>query len=165
MVLPYNSTGFFDKTSYFCTVNLSSLNPNSYDTLRIKAIFRRQTAKASSDPALLMWALGNKDDIVTGVSLADKPMTFALMKNQPNPFTNRTEIQYQLPKRVNAELKVYDLMGRSVAILVKGVQKAGYYSIQWEGTNKNGEHLPSGVYFLRLETGEYLVSQKMLLLR
>ena len=164
-LLSGNSIGLFDQTSKFCTVDLSTLNINIYDSLRMKLIFRSSSIKASGSPALKMLAIGNSDSIVSGISSNEKSVPFALTGNHPNPFTNQTEIQYQLPKRVNVELKVFDLMGRSVAILVRGVQKAGYYSIQWEGTNKNGEHLPSGVYFLRLKTGEYLASQKMLLLR
>jgi len=160
-----NSTGFFDKTSDFCTVDLSLLRPNIYDTLRIKAIFRRPPTKASSDPALKMWAFGNTDDIVTGISTIEKPMMFALNRNQPNPFTRSTTIQYQLARKANVELKVFDVTGRSVITLAKGVQKAGFYSIPWRGSDKNGKSLPSGVYFLRMKAGNFKATQKMLLLR
>ncbi|MCK4225408.1 choice-of-anchor J domain-containing protein, partial [candidate division WOR-3 bacterium] len=51
-----NSTGFFDLDTNFCTVDLSNLTPNTYDTLRIKALFGKGTTKASSNPALYMWA-------------------------------------------------------------------------------------------------------------
>jgi hypothetical protein len=160
-----NSTGFFNQTSDFCTVDLSLLRPNIYDTLRIKAIFRRPPTKVSSDPALKMWAFGNTDDIVTGVSTIEKPMIFALNRNQPNPFTRSTTIQYQLARKANVELKVFDITGRSVVTLVKGVQKAGFYSIPWRGSDKNGKSLPSGVYFLRMKASEFKATQKIVLIR
>jgi len=63
--LPGNSTGFFDNSSDFYTVDLSSLNPATYDTLCIKALLLRGSGKASSDPALKMWALGNTEGNIT----------------------------------------------------------------------------------------------------
>lgn len=163
--LPGNSTGFFDNSSDFCTVDLSILNPGTYDTLRIKAIFRRGPGKASGNPALKMWGLGNTSSNVTGVSPTDKSMIFALYRNLPNPFTDRTEIQYQLPRRANVELRVFDLIGREVITLVKGVKNPGYYSIQWRGRDKNSNSLPSGVYFLRMKAGGFENTQKMLIAR
>ena len=164
-VLSGNSIGFFNETSSFCTVDLSMLDPYVYDTLRMKLFFRSSSAKASSSPALKMLAIGNSDSIVSGVSSYEKPMAFILMKNQPNPFTNRTEIRYQLLKKANIDLKIYDLTGRLLVTLVKEIQKPGYYSIQWKGKDKNGKSLPSGVYFLRMEAGDFHATQKMLLLR
>ncbi|MCW4043860.1 MAG: T9SS type A sorting domain-containing protein [Candidatus Bathyarchaeota archaeon] len=167
-LIPNNSTGIFNKDTNFCKVDLTSLgNPEvtGYDTIRVKAIFRRIITKSSSDPALLMLALGNTSGSVTGISTTDEPIIFALHKNQPNPFVNSTNIQYQIPKRVKVNLQVYDIVGRSVVTLVNGVQKAGYYSINWRGTNRNDVPLPSGVYFLRMEAGEFMATQKMLLLQ
>ncbi|MBA7676998.1 hypothetical protein ES703_85246 [subsurface metagenome] len=146
----------------FCSVDLSSMDGTTYDTLRIKALF--QSSKSPGDPALLMWALGKLGGI-TGVSETEEPLVFALNKIEPNPFVNSTNIQYQIPKRVKVNLQVYDIVGRSVVTLVNSVQKAGYYSINWRGTNRNDVPLPSGVYFLRMEAGEFMATQKMLLLQ
>jgi hypothetical protein len=122
------------------------------------------TIKSLDDPTLLMWALGKYGGI-TGVSETEEPLVFSLNKIEPNPFTNKTEIRYQIPKRGKVNLQVYDIVGRSIVTLVNGVQKAGYYSINWRGTNRNDVPLPSGVYFLRMEAREFKATQKMLLLQ
>jgi len=164
-LLSGNSIGFFNETSSFCTVDISMLDPYVYDTLRMKLIFRSSSIKASVSPALKMLAIGNTDSIVSGISSNEKSVPFTLTGNHPNPFTNQTEIQYQLQKRVNIDLEVYDLTGRLIISLIKEVQKPGYYSIQWNGTDKNGNSLPSGVYFINMEAGDYKATKKMLLLR
>ncbi|MBA7607392.1 hypothetical protein ES703_14551 [subsurface metagenome] len=164
----FNSIGFFDMTSNFCTVDLTNIGDpvgTEYDTLRIKVLFKSYSAKSANDPVLLMLALGNTSGSVTGISTIDKPMVFTLYRNRPNPFTNGTEIRYQIPKRVKVELQVFDVMGRSVVTLVNKEQKPGYYSIQWRGMNKNKKLLPSGIYFLRMEAGDFKATQKMVRLR
>ncbi len=100
-----------------------------------------------------------------GVSPINKPLVFALYRNKPNPFTGKTEIRYQIPKRATVNLQVFDIIGRSVVTLLDGVQKPGYYSIQYRGTDKNNSPLPSGVYFLLMKADEFKASQKMVLLQ
>ncbi|MCK4321216.1 T9SS type A sorting domain-containing protein [candidate division WOR-3 bacterium] len=163
--LPGNSNGFFDQATDFCTVDLSTLNTSTYDSLRIKAIFRRLNEKASSDPTLLMWGLGNTQDSITGISEDENPYKCALIKIEPNPFTNITEIRYQLPKRTNVSIQIFDIIGREVITLIKGIKEPGYYSLYWRGIDKNGNKLPSGVYFLRMKADDYKNTQKMLLVR
>ncbi len=97
---------------------------------------------------------------VTSVSNSESPSRFALSQNYPNPFNPSTMISYQLPMNSYVTLKVYDVLGREVATLVNGKQSAGYYK-----TAFNAERLPSGVYFYRLQAGDYSKTMKLLLLK
>lgn len=90
---------------------------------------------------------------------------FQLLQNYPNPFNPNTRIRFSIPSDVKREmskvtLKVYDITGKEIAILVNDYQKAGSYEI-----NFNASNLPSGVYFYRLQTGEYDQTKSMLLIK
>lgn len=93
------------------------------------------------------------------------PKVFALSQNYPNPFNPTTHIKYQLPKDVSVALKIYNVMGQHVVSLVDDVHKAGYYEVKWAGRDTNGRELASGVYFYRLEAGDFVKTNKMILLR
>jgi hypothetical protein len=90
----------------------------------------------------------------------DAPVAFALRQNYPNPFNPSTTIAYDLPREVHVRLRVFDLLGREVATLVNETRKAGHQAIPW---NPGGA--ASGVYYYRLEAGDFVASGKMLLLR
>jgi hypothetical protein len=106
---------------------------------------------------------------VTSVGRNDRiPGVFALEQNYPNPFNPKTVISYQLPVTSKASLKVYDLLGREVAILVDEFKQAGSYSVRW-----NAQGMPSGVYFYRLvanaipsgQAGSAIEVRKLVLLK
>lgn len=88
------------------------------------------------------------------------PKQFNISQNFPNPFNPTTTIKYELPKDVKVVIKVYDILGREVVVLVNEFKKAGYYQTEFNGSN-----FASGVYFYRIEAGEYLKSKKMVLLK
>ncbi len=87
------------------------------------------------------------------------PKTICLYQNYPNPFNPSTEIEYALPVDCWVRLAVYNLLGQKVATLLDQPQRAGYHRICWEA------NITSGVYFYRLEAGEYAATRKMILLR
>jgi hypothetical protein len=88
------------------------------------------------------------------------PQQFQLMQNYPNPFNPSTIISYIIPKDVNVTLKVYDILGNVVKILVDGYKSQGKYTI-----NFNASNLASGIYFYRLQAGDYTATKKLLLLK
>ena len=101
----------------------------------------------------------------TGVSeqLVAKP---ALHPCHPNPFNPVTNIAFTVPAGTeSATLRVYDVSGRLVATLVDEAMPAGAHSVVWDGTNRGGEQLASGVYFARLEVGNDMAVRKMTLLK
>ncbi|MFN3345366.1 MAG: T9SS type A sorting domain-containing protein, partial [Chloroherpetonaceae bacterium] len=86
--------------------------------------------------------------------------TFALEQNYPNPFNPTTVIAYQLPVASEVKLEVYDVLGRKVMSLVNGRQEAGAYRY-----TLNAATLSSGVYFYRLQAGNFVSTKKMMLVK
>lgn len=87
------------------------------------------------------------------------PNLFSLEQNYPNPFNSNTTIHYTLQQRTFVELKIYDVLGRIMDILVSEIQDAGYYQIQFEAKD-----LASGIYFCRLEARGFLTTTKKIIL-
>lgn len=91
---------------------------------------------------------------------AIKPEGFSLGQNYPNPFNPSTRITYSLAKESHVRLAVYNLLGGEVASLANEVQKAGTYSV-----NFNGGGLPSGTYFYRIDAGGFSQARKFVLMK
>ena len=91
---------------------------------------------------------------------ADNPVTFELLPPFPNPFNASTAISYKLQADSYVELVVYDVMGRKVQSLVNGHLSSGKYEVIWDA-----EGITSGVYFVRLEAGEFRGVRKILLVK
>ncbi|MDK9699385.1 MAG: T9SS type A sorting domain-containing protein [bacterium] len=88
------------------------------------------------------------------------PTQYSLKPNYPNPFNSTTTISYTLPLLSNVELKLFDLTGREVASLVNQKQQTGSYRVTFDGMN-----LSSGTYFVKMQAGEFVKTQKLVLLR
>jgi hypothetical protein len=102
-------------------------------------------------------------DVESALSVSTQNETveeYSLSQNYPNPFNPVTEISYTLPKPGFVTLKVYDLLGKEVATLVNEVKKVGKYSV-----NFNGESLSSGMYIYKLESNEFTMTKKMMLIK
>ncbi len=100
---------------------------------------------------------------VTGVtSVNDKfiPENFSLSQNYPNPFNPSTKINYAITESSLVTIKIYDMLGREVKILVNEEKPAGSYTI-----NFNSENLASGVYFYKLTAGNFTATKKLMLLK
>ncbi|MDP1675905.1 MAG: T9SS type A sorting domain-containing protein [Bacteroidota bacterium] len=88
------------------------------------------------------------------------PERFSLLQNYPNPFNPTTNIRFTIPVSNGTSLKIYDLLGKEVAVLVNEKRDAGEYTIPF-----NAAHLPSGIYFYQLRSGKFVETKKMILLR
>ncbi len=105
--------------------------------------------------------LGSNDNPLTSTSSPSQlPMRTGLQANFPNPFNPTTTIEYQLATRSRVTLKVYNLLGQEVAVLVDDIEDAGYKSITF-----NAVGLPSGIYLYRLTAGEFVATKKFVLLK
>lgn len=95
----------------------------------------------------------------TGVDEGNQPLTYSLMQNYPNPFSLSTTISYQLPTNGQVTLKVFDMHGREVTTLVNQVEDPGYKSVKFDASLLSG-----GLYYYRLEAGNFIETRKLLLL-
>ena len=88
------------------------------------------------------------------------PCKYLLHQNYPNPFNPTTTIQFQIPELSFVTLKVYDVLGNEVAILVNGEKSAGSYVVEFDGSE-----LSTGIYYYQLKSSGFIQTRKMLLLR
>jgi hypothetical protein len=102
--------------------------------------------------------------VVTVVEDGSSPQAFALSQNYPNPFNPSTKIQYSIEKAGMVSLRLYNLLGLEVATLVNDRQEVGSYTVPFN-TNKGTLNLSSGVYFYRLETGSFISTKKLILIK
>jgi hypothetical protein len=101
--------------------------------------------------------------LTTGVNEERRDVTpdaFALSQNYPNPFNPSTNIQFSIVRRQLTIVKVFDVLGREVATLVNEVKQPGTYTVQFSGSG-----LASGVYFYRLQAGQYVECRKMIVMK
>jgi hypothetical protein len=91
--------------------------------------------------------------------------TSQLIGNYPNPFNPVTQIRFTLPKAMDVKLVIYDVLGREVLTLLRGKQNGGGHVVNWNGIDKRGNAVSSGLYFYRLEAGGYSKTMKMMLLK
>jgi len=88
------------------------------------------------------------------------PTSVALDQNYPNPFNPRTTIRFQLPSPEFVSLRIFDVLGREITILVNEERAAGAFEAGWDASG-----LPSGVYFYRLQVGNFIETKRMMLAR
>jgi carboxypeptidase T len=90
----------------------------------------------------------------------EEGLSYDLMQNYPNPFNPNTKINFTIPKQNFVKLNVYDISGKLVSILVNESKDAGKYEVIF-----NGENLSSGIYFYKIEAGDFIVTRKMILIK
>jgi len=93
------------------------------------------------------------------------PSNHFLSQNYPNPFNPTTTIAYKIPENEFVTIKVYDILGREVAMLVNEEKSAGSYEVEFNSHSGEVRNLTSGIYFYQLKTEEYSQTKKMILLK
>jgi len=93
------------------------------------------------------------------------PIKYSLNNNYPNPFNPLTTISFDLPVDGFVNVTIYDMMGRTVKIMVTEEQNAGVKSVQWDATDSFGKPVSAGVYLYQIQAGEYMQTKKMVLLK
>jgi len=88
------------------------------------------------------------------------PSGFQLMQNYPNPFNPNTTIQFQMPIGAHVEIHIYNALGEQITTLFNGYLPDGLHSFKFVAGN-----FPSGIYFYKIEGGEFTAIRKMLLLK
>jgi len=93
------------------------------------------------------------------------PEAFALLQSYPNPFTPQMRIQYDLPERAPVQLRVYDVLGREVVVLIEEILPAGRHTARWDGRDASGKRVSSGVYFYHLRAGRFEAIKRMTIVK
>jgi len=156
----FNSS-FFGSYEYLRYFNYPLLNDNIYYAPGI----------GFASPNLVYAKIGNKEyghlpDGMTQKDLRNPitsvpnvkgqiPGSFTLAQNYPNPFNSETVIEFNLPQFSEINLAVYDVSGREIKTILSGQLPPGAYSEKWNGTDNSGNAVASGVYFIRLKSGQY----------
>jgi hypothetical protein len=134
------NTGLPDYYVYSLFVN----GPNIYAGIRSSGVWRRPLSE------------------ITGIAETDKtsPDQFLLEQNYPNPFNPVSKIKYSVPQHSQVIIKVLDILGNEIETLTNEEKSAGIYEISF-----NADHLPSGVYFYKMQAGQFIETKKMILLK
>ncbi|MGB2990262.1 MAG: FlgD immunoglobulin-like domain containing protein, partial [Candidatus Zixiibacteriota bacterium] len=93
------------------------------------------------------------------------PKSFALFQNHPNPFNPETKISYYLSTASHVRLTVYNVLGQKVRTLFDGHQDSGNHTVLWDGKREDGTPLSSGIYFYRMQAGDFRETKKMSLMK
>ncbi len=93
------------------------------------------------------------------------PREFELSPNYPNPFNPETNIRFALPNTAEVKLEIYNLLGQRVRLLVSGLYNSGVHTARWDGKDDAGRSLGSGVYFYRIEAGQFNKTQRMVMMK
>lgn len=150
-----------DSTTY----DLSEVSqPGFWNQDSISVIIRAGESLVRIDHAKLLLDY----DCATDVEEEEFPSPiggFSLSQNYPNPFNPKTEISFSLFEKAPVSLVVYNVFGQRVRELIQAILPAGSYSVTWDGTDKHGNRLASGVYFCRLSAAENTSTSKMILMK
>jgi hypothetical protein len=102
---------------------------------------------------------------ISGLNGESQDWLFALGANDPNPFSSCTSIRYSLSRASQTSLNVFDVKGASVLTLARGHREAGPHLVIWDGKSSDGSTVPPGIYFIRLQAGDRVATQKVVLVR
>ena len=144
--LPYTGTYYIDAFPYYGNHNGNdqSIGNNAVGSYKI-------------------WA---KMLVVTSVEDENAlPTTFALENNYPNPFNPTTTIEYSLPKVTDVKITIFNVRGQLVTTIVNTQQAQGAYRVLWNAMDDFGNRVSSGMYFYRIEAGDFIKTKKMLLMK
>ncbi|MEE9443912.1 MAG: T9SS type A sorting domain-containing protein [candidate division Zixibacteria bacterium] len=122
----------------------------------------------SDDRTGAVFVIAGSEDIMNNVDengIGILPNTLSLKQNFPNPFNPATIIEFFIPKRSHVELRIYNMLGETVAIPISMTLTAGIHQIIWDGTDSNGNRLPSGIYFYSVKSDNHSETKKMILLK
>ncbi|MDD2332462.1 MAG: chitobiase/beta-hexosaminidase C-terminal domain-containing protein, partial [Candidatus Cloacimonetes bacterium] len=126
-------------------------------TYFVTAVFFDEYESAASNSVLVNWT-ANEDTSAPGLQTA-------LQGNYPNPFNPSTTIKYSLKEASAVELGIFNLKGQKICSLVNGILPSGNHTVTWNGQDAKGSTMPSGIYYLRLETRQGTSTRKIMLMK
>jgi hypothetical protein len=97
--------------------------------------------------------------------VAAVPKVFALSQNYPNPFNPSTRFTVDVPRGAVVDVTVYDILGRKITTLMSGQQGAGSHQMEWDGRDGLGMSVPTGIYFVRMQSDNFSAVRKIMLMK
>lgn len=146
-VTGYNNKDVSNVTTYAVT----NLTPNTSHYYRVRAYNSVGTSDNSNTSNVILVGVNDEEKI---------PTEYILEQNYPNPFNPSTTINYQIPEASFVTLKVYDVLGNEVAILLNEEKSAGIYKVKFDASN-----LSSGIYLYKLTAGSFSQTKKLILMK
>ncbi len=126
----------------------------TFDTQTVAVADGSAQLQLSGTPVLV------EEDFATSVPESAVPISFELTQNYPNPFNPSTTIRFSLPQREHVTIKVFNVLGREVATLVDQELNRGKHVVTFDGKD-----LASGLYFYKLQAGQFTQVKKMILIK
>ena len=146
-----------------CSVSSAGdINGDGYDDI----IFKCRNFVGGYPGHVFIFAGGS--DIVVGLieePSLDLPLNHLLKDNYPNPFNPSTQIEFDLRNRTDVTICIYNLLGEHIITLFNGILSAGNHVVEWNGENKYGNKVSSGIYLYNLSTDDFTETKKMVLLK
>lgn len=179
---PGATTGYYtgQGTSFSCPLvaGVAALLLQAHPTwtpMEVRDALRNTASQSSSPDSLYGWGIINALAAINynpsavnndngNNSKNNIPENYELAQNFPNPFNPSTTIKYELKEGGHVTLNVYNLLGNLVATLVDGNEPAGIYYVTFN-SNSQKDPLPSGVYFYRLQVGDFVATKKMIIMK
>ncbi len=161
--------GILNRDSAFIMLTSIPISIRPYDSTLVYIMFKPYLNENFFDELNLQWNTEEQriaqvvkllGTTVTSVETVPNGFDFHLTQNYPNPFNPTTKIEYTIPKASFVTLKVYDVLGREVTTLVNEGKSAGNYNVEF-----NGNGLSSGIYFYKIQAGNFSTVKKMILMK
>lgn len=118
-----------------------------------------------SEPLVYQFSFNTADNVGVDPDNQMSIMATGLIQNYPNPFNPSTTITFSLQENGHVNIEVYNLKGEKVITLINRDYEAGNHSTSWNGTDKYGNNVPSGIYFYKMRMGTYTSAGKMVLMK
>ena len=161
MILTNSNNGSEGKITV--SLNITGLGEGSYNgTVRVE--YPNTTIGYVDVPITLTISAGTYAAVINEWSQTI-PKNFRLEQNYPNPFNPTTRIKYDLPEASFVKINIYNIQGKKIVTLVDELKNAGRHSIKWNGQNDFGSQVATGVYFYRIEAGNFNKVRKMIMVK
>ena len=102
---------------------------------------------------------------ILGSNYENMPNQYLLHQNYPNPFNPITTLRYNVPEKILVRISIFDISGNTIKTLVNEIKSAGFYSARWDAINDKGQSVSAGVYFCKIQAGNFVDTKKMILLK
>ncbi len=157
-VFAATTTGIFHSSDYGTT--WSEMNSGLLDKNVTSMVINGSYLYVATSSGIWKFSLSEITSVKNERTVHETPSGFILSQNFPNPFNPATTISYSIPQANFVTIKVYDVLGKEVAILVNEVKSIGNYNVKF-----NASILTSGIYFYRMQAGNFVETKKLIVLK